>query len=435
MAATPSTRQDPEASFTVADPGKAWRRGHRIPVVPSFDGYRAYAILCVVLFHIFQVSGVFDAAGDSALGVLSWGLLPRSLDVLFIVSGFVIYLPTVVRDGDFGRVSAFGIRRAARLVPAYYVTLLIALLLLLLVTPSPGVPDAGTVAAHLGVVQTPVLLFVDQFRLGLGVVPPVWTLSVEVGFYVLLPLIAVWYFRHPLVGLALAAVIVVFWRELADHADSAASLLGTSLSSDAENRIHHYYASQFPSWTLALATGMTGAWAYVRLRDRFSPERLAKLAIRGMVIASLLLVGEIYLAGHGAVHDVSPFEGLFTRESLLVTLGYPLVLGAVLVGFALLPERAQLPTAAPAVRWIGDISYAIYLIHFAVIWFVSREFSLPTDGTIAAVLAWSAVIYPVSIGYAYLSARFLERPVRRWAHRFGRRAQEAPAGSPVAEAG
>ena len=69
-----------------------------------------------------------------------------------------------------------------------------------------------------------------------------------------------------------------------------------------------------------------------------------------------------------------------------------------------------------------------------MIFFVLREFSFPSDGGVLAVLAWSAVVYPVSIGYAYLSARFLERPVRRWAHRFGRRAQ-APAGTAPARAG
>lgn len=363
--------------------------------------------------------------------MLFWGILPRSLDVLFIVSGFVIYLPTVVRDGDFGRISAFAVRRAARLVPAYYVTLLIALLLLGVVSSSPGVPGVGTIAAHFAVLQTPALFLVDNFRLGFGVVPPVWTLSVEVGFYVVLPLVAVWYFRHPLAGLVVAAAIVLVWRELADHPDSLTGLFGFDLSSGAQHRVETFYANQFPSWTLALATGMTGAWAYVRLRDRFTPERLAKLAIRGTAVAGLVLAFEIYLAGHGAVHDVFPFEGLFARESILVTLGYPLTLGAVLVGFALLPEKAQWPCAVPAIRWIGDISYAIYLIHFAVIWFALREFSLPGDGSVLAVLAWSAVVYPVSILYAYLSARFLERPVRRWAHQFGRRAQTGAETAPA----
>jgi peptidoglycan/LPS O-acetylase OafA/YrhL len=419
----PDRGTDPEERFAVADPGKEWRRGHRIPVVPSFDGYRAYAILCVCLFHIFQVSGTFNATRHNALGVVFWGILPRSLDVLFIVSGFVIYLPTVVRDGDFGRVSAFAVRRAARLVPAYYVTLLIALLLLALVASSPGLPGAGAIGAHFAVLQTPALLFVDNFNLGFGVVPPVWTLSVEVGFYVVLPLVAVWYFRHPLVGLLLAAAVVVIWRELAQHPDSLTGLMGVDVGANPERRLDTFYANQFPSWTLALATGMTGAWAYVRLRDRFSRERLEKLAIRGTAIAGVVLAFEIYLAGHGAVHDVFPFEGLFARESLLVTLGYPLALGAVLVGFALLPARYQFPCSASAIRWIGDISYAIYLIHFAVIWFVLHEFTFPGDGGVLSVLAWSAVVYPISIGYAYLSARFLERPVRRWAHQFGRRAQ------------
>jgi peptidoglycan/LPS O-acetylase OafA/YrhL len=430
----PAKGSDPEGRFSVADPGKEWRRGHRIPVVPSFDGYRAYAILCVCLFHIFQVSGAFQAAGDSALGVLFWGILPRSLDVLFMVSGFVIYLPTVVRDGDFGRVSAFAVRRAARLVPAYYVTLVIAILLLAVIGTSPGVPSVRDIVAHVAVLQTPMLFFVDNFKLGFGVVPPVWTLSVEVGFYVVLPLLAVWYFRHPLVGLVLAAAVVILWREFAEHSDAVVGLFGVDLSSGAEHRIKTFYANEFPSWTLALATGMTGAWAYVRLRDRFSPERLAKLAVRGTIIAGAVLILEVYLAGHGAVHDVFPFEGLFARESLLVTFGYPLALGCVMVGFALLPERAQWPCAAPAIRWIGDISYAIYLIHFAVIYFCLQEFSLPSDGSVGATLIWCAVVYPTSIAYAYVSARFLERPVRRWAHRFGRRAQDPAVPTAVAEA-
>ena len=74
-------------------------------------------------------------------------------------------------------------------------------------------------------------------------------------------------------------------------------------------------------------------------------------------------------------------------------------------------------------RWTGDISYAIYLIHFAVIWVALEELSLSQDGSVGAAVAWCALVYPISFGYAYLSAVFVERPVRRWAHRFGRRAQ------------
>jgi peptidoglycan/LPS O-acetylase OafA/YrhL len=283
--------------------------------------------------------------------------------------------------------------------------------------------------------QAPALLFVDNFRLGFGVDPPVWTLSVEIGFYVLLPFVAVAYFRHPFVGLLAAVAIVVVWRELALHADTVAHLFGTDLSTHAERRINTFYASQFPSWALAIATGMTGAWAYVRLRDRVETERLARMALRVAAVSLIPLAVLSYLLGREAVTGFIGFQGLFAHQSLLVALGTPLVLGILMVAVTLAPARLQWPFTAPAVRWVGDVGYAVYLIHFVVIWFYSRELSLGTDGSVGTVLAWLALVLPVTLLYAYLSGRFVEAPIRRWAHRFGRRAQEPKAGSPVAEAG
>jgi peptidoglycan/LPS O-acetylase OafA/YrhL len=404
-------------------------------VVPAIDGYRAYATIGVVLFHIFQVAGVFGLVGGSVLGELYWGVLPRSLDALFIISGFVIYLPTAARGGDFGPVGSFAIRRVARLVPAYYVSLLIALLLLATVSSSPGLPDSGTIAAHLTMLESPALLVADSFQLGFGVIPPVWTLSVEAGLYLVVPLVAAHYFRHPIVGLVVAAGIVLAWSGLAHNADSVASLFGADLSSDAEHRIDLFYASQFPSWAFAFATGMTGAWAYVRLRDRIPPARLARAALWAVALSLPVFTLFVFLAGHGAVTDVNPFAGLYARQSALIALGFPLSLAAVMMSVILAPEWVQRPFSASSIRWIGDISYAIYLIHFAVIWVALREFSLPNDGEIGSVLAWSAVVFPLAIGYAYLSARLVERPVRRWAQRFGRRAQAAAQARATASAG
>jgi peptidoglycan/LPS O-acetylase OafA/YrhL len=370
------------------------------------------------------VSGVFGVAGDSAVGVVAWGFLPRCLDALFVISGFVIYLPTAARDGDFGSVRSFAIRRVARLVPAYYVALLISLLLLATV-PSENLPGPESIGAHLTMLQTPALLVANDFNLGFGVIPPVWTLSVEAGLYLVVPLIAAHYYRHPFIGLVVAAAIVLGWSVLAHHADSLASLLGTSLNSAAEDRIELFYANQFPSWALAFASGMTGAWVYVRLRDRYPPGQLARGALWITALILPIYGAFVYLAGDGAVHDQDPFLGLYARQSDLIAIGYPLSQAALMISIVLAPAWLQRPFAASPSRWLGDISYTIYLIHFAVIWFALREFSLPNDGDLGAVLVWSALVYPVSIAYAYLSARLLERPVRRWAQRFGRRAQAA----------
>ena len=65
------------------------------------------------------------------------------------------------------------------------------------------------------------------------------------------------------------------------------------------------------------------------------------------------------------------------------------MIATVLVGFTLIPARLQLPFTA-RIRWIGDMSYAIYLIHFAVIWFMLQAFSLPEEGVLLSALLWSA---------------------------------------------
>ena len=203
-------------STGAVDPGKAWRATHGIPIVAAFDGYRALAVLGVVLFHIFEVCGVLVVAGPSLGGILIWGILPRSIIIFFVVSGFVMFLPTAVRRGDFGRVSAFAIGRAARILPAYWLSLAGC------ASPAgdarpPRNHAAGASAHQLG----PRALraagdarvaggragdrgaaTVGTFQLGFTVVPPVWTMSVEAIFYVVLPFVAAAYYRRPFVGLA-----------------------------------------------------------------------------------------------------------------------------------------------------------------------------------------------------------------------------------------
>lgn len=431
--------QAPAPSVT-EDPGKSWRAASGIPIVAAFDGFRALAIAGVVLFHILQVCGALTADSDSALGIALWGILPGgSLTMLFIVSGFVMFLPAAARGGSLGPVGVFAIRRAARLVPAYYLTLVVALLLLAIFSPlagAPGFPGIDEIAAHVALVQTPALLLEGpvvaegvssgSFQLGLGVVPPVWTLSVEVGFYLVLPLVASAYYRRPFLGLVVAAGILAAWYGIAVNAREIGDAVGVAIDRQAEARIAQYYASQLPTWGLALATGMTCAWLHVTLRRRYDPARLSRWALWALLATLPILIAVFIASGQQAVTDLNPFAGLFARQPLLLSILYPLVMGAAMIAYALAPDRLQRPLTNPPVRAVADISYGVYLIHFAVIWVLISELSLPT-GSAGAAVVWAAIVYPVSLGYAYLSARFLERPVRRWAHKFRDRARAAEA--------
>src|SRR5207244_2738331 len=81
------------------------RAASGIPVIPALDGFRGVAILMVVAWHCWSFSG---NESSSAVGRLMAGLVPNGIVVLFILSGFVIFLPTAAR-GRFGSVCAFAL--------------------------------------------------------------------------------------------------------------------------------------------------------------------------------------------------------------------------------------------------------------------------------------------------------------------------------------
>ncbi|MDX6582902.1 MAG: hypothetical protein QOI10_2086 [Solirubrobacterales bacterium] len=394
------------------DPGKEARAAHNIPIVPSFDGYRAVAIFLIVAFHVCLFSGVAGAVGDSWRGVAIFGLLPRvPLTMLFVVSGFVLFLPTAARGGRFGSVGDYALRRAARILPAYWLSLAVAIVLLAVLSLPIGVPSVGEALLHATMLQTPATLFDGDFALGFGIVPSVWTLSVETVFYIALPLVAGAWYRRPFVGLALAAALLVVWRLFALH-------IGDLGAGDAaRERWDVFYASQFPSWGLSFAAGMTGAWLYVRLRETVPVPVLSRRAPAVAAVAAIAAAVVVIFAGHEAVNDPNVLAGLFARQSLAVALCLPLTVATAMVAVALSPPRAQAVFANRPLRSLGDISYGVYLIHLAVIAVIVSELSLPRTGSVGAFAAWLAIVVPVSLGYAYLSATLLERPLRRWARR------------------
>jgi peptidoglycan/LPS O-acetylase OafA/YrhL len=411
------------------DVGKAWRREHGIPVVGVFDGFRALAILAIALFHTLQVSGTAVALGDSLAASLTWAL-PTGVTALFIISGFVVYLPTVARNGEFGNVGHYALRRGARILPAYWVVLVLALGLMLVAGAT--LPDPGTFASHAVMLHTPAQLFVSDYSLGFGVLFPVWTLSLEIGFYILLPLIAGWWLRRPFTGLALSAAIVIGWYFLATNPDGAASALGFDLGSGFAARIDTFYGAQFPAWAFAFGCGMTGAIVYVRLRTRgIGPALRARAGWVAIASGAATLVF-LYLSGHRAIVD---FEAYNTEVSLWMSLGTTASMAVLFVALSVAPHRLQRPFSNRPIRWLGDISYGIFLWHYAVIWFVLHEFSPSVDGSLGTTAKWIAIVIPASVVYGYLSARFIELPMRRWARRYGRRQQAEAAGVPRAARG
>ena len=435
-----ANRQQPLVeSPHLTDPGKQDRVNQGVPVVPAFDAYRGVAVLGIMVFHILGASGILIKAGDSPPAQLVWGTLPYTVFAFFIISGFVMFLPMASR-GEFGSVRTFAIRRAARLFPALWVVLAICLLLMAVLPhtyrseTTEAFPDFWEILLNFSGQVNWALLFDSGQRLGFGVDPPIWTLTVEIAFYFVLPFVAASYFKRPLVGLAVAAAIAIGWREAVNHVFELASLFGTDV--DPGFAVGLQFAdAQLPYWSFAFGAGMTSAWLLVRLQSYADRDRLERYALIAAGAAALGLAACAYSAGHYIVNHPPEAVIALAWDSNAIAIGYTACLAGLMIALTMIPARLQSPFAHPAVAFLAEISYGVYLIHVVLIWAATNAFNPVKDGSIEATLLWFAIVLPPSLCYGYLSARFVENPIRRWAHRFARKPEpEGGAGAKPAAA-
>jgi peptidoglycan/LPS O-acetylase OafA/YrhL len=375
--------------FRLSKTGDAKPPREGVLYLPVFDGFRGFAVLAVALSHIAFYSQ-WEPSPEFLQALRRASFF--SPEFLFVVSGFVLFLPIAFR-GRLVSASAYAIRRIARIVPAYLLSLTVTLLFATVIG-HPPLPMSTVEAflVHLVFLQHP--LGVSGFLFN----QVYWTLSILAAFYVLLPFVASRYVRHPLIGLFIAISIVVVWR--------------VSMS----DRLAYADFITFPLFAADFAIGMTAAWAYIKLRNRFNSVRLARPAFIALALAAVATVLLMYVIGLERVRGDIYFFG----ESPLLAIAAPLSFGAVMVAMSLGPRLAQWPLSNRFARWIGRVSYGVFLYHILVIQILLRGFGFQPDGTFASFLAVSAFVLPISLLVGWLSFTFLEEPVRRRAREWTR---------------
>lgn len=350
------------------------------------DAMRGFAALLVAYFHCRQIVWVgmqrFHLAYGHALdpgaivGYLTfpfaWG--SAGVPIFFVISGYCIHrnaaLKLAANPAYRLNPTNFWARRVVRIYPV----LLAALLLTLgLDTISLQYAPVSHKIRDIGVTAFLVNLFSLQGVAGqtYGSNGALWTLSLEVQFYAIYPLLfaARRRFGMPAVLGAVALVNI-----------ASAWLL--------ERHDLQFFTSYWLSWTI-------GAWiADVRAQRAYAPRRDA-VPSRVWYAASAVLLA----AGCGAFRF-----GQYGAFQLWAA------------GFACFLYRAlaQPPRPTPPLRvlgWFGDFSYSLYLVH------------LPLFVCLGSVLYRSELqlsIWPsfafmaISIPVAYLFYRLVERPAMRW---------------------
>jgi peptidoglycan/LPS O-acetylase OafA/YrhL len=158
--------------------------------VPELDGLRGVAILQVVLFHYFSLSNFGARGGALGYCVKIFGLGWTGLDPFFVLSGFLIGGILLESLESPGFSQTFYLRRVHRILPVYFLWILLYVVILSLpaqwfpATLAVGDSSLSVVPKYLLFAQNP---FFRQQHFQLLWFGATWSLAVEEQFYVIAP--------------------------------------------------------------------------------------------------------------------------------------------------------------------------------------------------------------------------------------------------------
>ena len=365
---------------------------------PILDTLRAVGALCVLTTHAAFWAGAYTRHG-------AWGTFLARLDVgvaiFFVLSGFLLTRPYLARAADGQSAPAVGpylLKRFLRIAPLYVVTVLLALLL---IDDNAGLGFRDWVTT---------LLMVDTF---VGSTFPagltqMWSLAVEVTFYLLLPLVmlaAVGTRRRlrPARVLAwlLAMVAVTVWWHL-DGASRAGEL--------GENTPLQW----LPAYLTWFALGIGLALAQV-LHERGAAHRVTSPLVAlarqpgscWVAVLGLMMIAATPLVGPSMLAAPTPAQSL-TKNLVYGLVGGLIVLTGV---FAARDSGYSRAFGHLGARRLGWISYGVFCLHLPILHLVMWTTGWPLfEGRGLAI--WSLTVV-ASLAAAEVAYRLVERPALR----------------------
>lgn len=318
---------------------------------PELTSLRAIAAIAVVATHSAFWTGHYR--GDWAL---AWARLDFGVALFFTLSGFLLFRPWVsaaFRGDDPPSAKAYARKRAVRILPGYWLVVIAAFALV----PSPnGHTWAGWLRS---MTFTQVYGGAYQHR-GLT---QMWSLCVEVAFYIALPLLG-W--------LACRVVSRGGWRPVR----LALLTLGFGLVAP----LWYVVTREFVTFDISsifwpfgyadwFAAGMALAIAAVAAEG--GDARIASVA-RGVAAApyacwtfalALLVIAATPAAGEATLVPIPLFDAL--AKNLLYAAAAGLVLAPLVLGGSGTTATAWLRWRP--LTWLGEISYELFLVHLIVI--------------------------------------------------------------------
>lgn len=338
-----AVNQSPRHERKRFQPFLSYRMGPDMKHLDVLDGVRVLCILLVGWFHIWQQSWLspqFEILGES----VSLDFLLRSgylwVDGMLLLSGFLLYLPYAQAGGKAPSAAAFYKRRLIRILPSYLLCILPQFVICCVQGKYAQTSDAALdIVTHLTFTHN--LFYYSYLRSPLN--GALWTLGVEMQFYLLFPLLARAFRKLPVTTyVAMAGAAFVFRAYASMKPDTS------------------MYFNQLPAFLDVYANGFAAASVFVSLRKRLGNEPDAKTRMFFTVLM-IVCVCELMQIARGQAASPS-YEAIRhgqmdRRFPLTATLSCLMVCAA----FSLPAMRFLLGNKV--MRFLSLISFQFYIYH------------------------------------------------------------------------
>ena len=369
------------------------------------DVLRVACIFLVAWYHFWQQSWLDPGFRIGKYYVNLQQIIRHGymmVDLMLLLSGFLLALPcarqmvsgagnTRLRAGDFY------VRRCWRIVPSY--SLAVVAVLVFYAIPQGGYPSVRAMlkdlVTHLTFTHT---FFVDTY-IGTNLPVVLWTLAVEVQFYILWPIVAMLYTRKPAWT---CGALIVF----------ACAVRGwVYIRPDTT-----MYINQLPCMLDLYACGMAAALIFARLNASGKPSAGARrwIAALGMLACFIGMIWVMYRQPVGNYEAIR--QGQLTWRLPLALLG-----GGFLVCGCLAPSGLSKAVGNPLTRFLAAISYNFYIWHQFLAcrlkdWHIpAYEADMPNQaGEQPWQTRYTLMCFAAALVLAAAVTFLFERPIQKW---------------------
>lgn len=334
--------------------------------------------------------------------------------LFYVISGYVVTASVLARDDAATGLAGYGgfmRRRAVRILPVYFLYLAVGMG----VAAVAGVPQDAISLASLA-------LFFDNVTMPLGLgriagwpTGHLWTLSVEMQFYVLYGLALCLLPRRGVVAMLAALVLLCpIGRFLAGGV-----LLNDLGWTPLDAAFAVYVAPGLHFDIFAMGALLAFAQASGAIERLARPLAIGGIALLALYIAAYVAVNHVVRGAGGVDMLRNVVSGILIgehREAFLYS-----AIGLAMTGVVALAATGCGPLGPvlrwPVLSWIGLISYGGYVYHplglRGATMLLSEAGVAVRQGGIAAGLAQFAIGTAIALLLAWLSWRWFEQPIQR----------------------